>query len=228
MKQSVKLLKEYEERDRIRYATENAKNELEAYIYDTQDKLYDDLIISMSTEEERQKLSEALSAASVWLDENSESAKLDGFTSKKAELVSLGEGIFFRVRESTARMDALLLCVQTINVTRMSMENITQRNEVSEEEVQELFGVCDATEVWMMEKYAEQEVLELWKDPVLTSDQINTKCREVTRFASRLMRRPKRKPKKVEKIEVEEEKTKEQTDQETQSEEEAAETKKEL
>jgi len=85
------------------------------------------------------------------------------------------------------------------------MENITQRHEVSEEEVKDLFDVCDATEKWLIEKYTEQEALELWKDPVLTSEQINNKCREVTKLAGRLMRRPKRKPKKIEpKIEVEE------------------------
>jgi len=49
----------------------------------------------MSTEDERQKLSDALDVAQLWLDEESENAKLSDFISKKSDLVSFGEAIFF-------------------------------------------------------------------------------------------------------------------------------------
>jgi len=98
IKKSTKFLQIFDERDRIRIETENSKNDLESYIYDTREKLSDETIISMSTEDERQKLSDALDVAQLWLDEESENAKLSDFISKKSDLVSVGEAIFFRVR----------------------------------------------------------------------------------------------------------------------------------
>eukprot|EP01123_Difflugia_compressa_P009323 TRINITY_DN3058_c0_g1_i1.p1 TRINITY_DN3058_c0_g1~~TRINITY_DN3058_c0_g1_i1.p1 ORF type:complete len:476 (+),score=164.76 TRINITY_DN3058_c0_g1_i1:95-1522(+) len=214
LKRSQKILQYYDEKDRIRYETENARNELESFIYDTQDKLYDETFISMSTEEERQTLSDALSSASVWLEDNT-AASLGDLLSKKAEVTSVGESIFFRLKESTARNEAFGFCAQTINFTKTSVENITLRLEVTEEELTDLLNLCDDTLNWMVQKYTEQEEQPLYKDPLVTSEQINQKCKGVTKLATKLLKRPKKKPPKVEKVETNE-KTKTTTDREQQ------------
>jgi len=97
-KRSTRTLKEYEEKDRIRIATENAKNDLESYIYDTKDKLYDELVISLSTEEERETLNNYLSEAGDWL-YDLQNGKLEDYTQKKDEVLAAADVIFQRVRD---------------------------------------------------------------------------------------------------------------------------------
>jgi len=97
-KRSIKTLKEYEEKDKIRYETENAKNDLESFIYDVKDKLYDELVIQFSTEEERQTLSDTMSQAGDWLYDN-QNANLEVYTEKKNELVTAVDVIYSRIRE---------------------------------------------------------------------------------------------------------------------------------
>jgi hypoxia up-regulated 1 len=97
-KRSIRTLKEYDEKDRIRIETENARNDLESYIYDTKDKLYDELVISLSTEEERETLSNYLSEAGDWL-YDLQNGKLEDYTQKKEEVTAAADVIFERVRE---------------------------------------------------------------------------------------------------------------------------------
>lgn len=63
----VKVLAEYDEKDRVRVETASAKNDLESFIYKTKELLWDDQFVSASTEEARNALSESLTDASDWL-----------------------------------------------------------------------------------------------------------------------------------------------------------------
>ena len=56
-------------RDDAKVANELAKNSLETHIYDMREKLYSDEGMLLSTEEEREKINQALSEASDWLDD---------------------------------------------------------------------------------------------------------------------------------------------------------------
>jgi len=47
----------------------DAKNDLETYIYDIKEKLWDDELEKVSTEEQREEAREALSAAADWLED---------------------------------------------------------------------------------------------------------------------------------------------------------------
>ena len=58
-------------------ALEKAKNELESYIFDTQDKLTQEVYEACSTEEERSSIMQQLSEASDWLYEQPDDAKKD-------------------------------------------------------------------------------------------------------------------------------------------------------
>ena len=56
-------------KDDEKKALERSKNELEAFIFDTQDKLTQDDYIKCSTEEQREAISKKCLEASDWLDE---------------------------------------------------------------------------------------------------------------------------------------------------------------
>ena len=56
-------------RDDAKVANERAKNLLETHIYDMREKLFSDEGVLLSTEEEREKINQALGEASDWLDD---------------------------------------------------------------------------------------------------------------------------------------------------------------
>ena len=60
-------LRELKKRDQEKLKLEKAQNELESFIINSQEKMYDDLWQKCSTEEEREELAGKLSAASDWL-----------------------------------------------------------------------------------------------------------------------------------------------------------------
>jgi len=66
-KTTIKLMGEYNEKDRIRVQTEMAKNDLEAYIILSKDKIEDSTFIEFSTESDREKISELSSTQSLSL-----------------------------------------------------------------------------------------------------------------------------------------------------------------
>lgn len=62
-------LKDLQARDDAKVANERAKNLLETHIYDMREKLFSDEGVLLSTEGEREKINQALSEASDWLDD---------------------------------------------------------------------------------------------------------------------------------------------------------------
>ena len=62
-------LKDLQARDDAKYANEHAKNLLESHIFNMRDKLSGDEGQLLSTGEEREKIEQALSEASEWLDD---------------------------------------------------------------------------------------------------------------------------------------------------------------
>ena len=62
-------LQDLQARDDAKVANERAKNLLESHIYDMHEKLSSEEGVLLSTEEEREKINQALSEASEWLDD---------------------------------------------------------------------------------------------------------------------------------------------------------------
>lgn len=68
-------IEELTRKDREKQAVAKARNDLETFIVDMQDKLYQDMFEKSSTEGERQEIREQLSAATDWLYENDNADK---------------------------------------------------------------------------------------------------------------------------------------------------------
>ena len=64
---SCDRLKELKRKEEARREKEKALNNLESFIFDSQDKLYNEDYEKCSTEEEREKLQSKFSEASDWL-----------------------------------------------------------------------------------------------------------------------------------------------------------------
>lgn len=97
--QSAQKLQDLTVRDLEKQEREKAANSLEAFIFETQDKLYQPEYQEVSTTEQREEISGKLSAASTWLEDEGFGATTVMLKEKLAELRKLCQGLFFRVEE---------------------------------------------------------------------------------------------------------------------------------
>lgn len=68
-------LKELKKKEEAKVEKEKALNKLESFIYETQEKLYDETYEECSVEEERETIRTSLSEASDWLYEQPDDAE---------------------------------------------------------------------------------------------------------------------------------------------------------
>jgi len=89
--------------DKLVADTEDRKNALEEYIYDTRGKL-DDIYAEYATEEEKAKFREMLDAAEEWLYDEGEDASKHAYIAKMEELLSLGGPIRQRLLDAQEKV----------------------------------------------------------------------------------------------------------------------------
>lgn len=85
--------------DKLVADTEDRKNALEEYIYDTRGKL-DDIYADYASEDEKAKFREMLDAAEEWLYDEGEDASKNAYIAKMEELLSLGGPIRQRLLDA--------------------------------------------------------------------------------------------------------------------------------
>jgi len=98
---SKRMLKRMQQVDDERRAREAAKNAVEAFVFSSRDKLYSEAtdLEKVSTEEQREALSTALTAAEDWLYDEGESATLAVYKAKLAELKAVADVIFVPLQQ---------------------------------------------------------------------------------------------------------------------------------
>lgn len=72
--------------DKHRQLREEAKNNLESFVYRTLDFLYDDTVAIVSTEQQQEQLREQLSETSDWLYDEGEHADTKAYLDRMAAL----------------------------------------------------------------------------------------------------------------------------------------------
>ncbi|PKU74279.1 Heat shock 70 kDa protein 17 [Dendrobium catenatum] len=97
-------LEELDKKDLERRRTAELKNSLEEYIYSTREKLDDnEEIKKISSQEELRSFVEKLSEVQDWLYTDGEDASANEFEERLDSLKAIGDPIFFRLSELTAR-----------------------------------------------------------------------------------------------------------------------------
>ncbi|KAK8146426.1 lumenal Hsp70 protein [Beauveria asiatica] len=125
-------LKAFAASDKARAQREEALNKLEAFTYKIRDLLENDEFVAKSTEKERTVLSEKASEASDWLYEEGSTAAKDEFKAKLKSLQDLTDPIQKRVKESTARPEAVKQLKELLTQTDDFLEGIYKQ--ISEHE----------------------------------------------------------------------------------------------
>ncbi|KAF9300744.1 hypothetical protein BGZ74_007542 [Mortierella antarctica] len=222
-KESLLKIQRLDALDAAKRAREEARNSLESFLYRGRDLLYKDEFIEASTEEEREKLIEALSTASDWLEDN-EDAETPEFQSRLKALRNLERPISFRASERISRPKAFASLTTSVTMARAVGEQLLTGEGAfhDPEDVQKLFDACDEVLGWIKEKEAAQAELPHWKDGVVTTREIQLRGNPVEREISRLMskKKPKITKKKEEEKKEEEEKEKKEEEEKKEGEEE--------
>ncbi|XP_055477987.1 hypoxia up-regulated protein 1 [Psammomys obesus] len=192
---SVQKLEDLTLRDLEKQEREKAANSLEAFIFETQDKLYQPEYQEVSTEEQREEISGKLSAASTWLEDEGFGATTVMLKEKLTELRKLCQGLFFRVEERKKWPERLSALDNLLNHSSIFLKGarlIPEMDQIfTEVEMTTLEKVINDTWAWKNATLAEQAKLPATEKPVLLSKDIEAKMMALDREVQYLLNKAK-------------------------------------
>uniref|UniRef100_A0A7N5KAA5 Hypoxia up-regulated protein 1 n=1 Tax=Ailuropoda melanoleuca TaxID=9646 RepID=A0A7N5KAA5_AILME len=192
---SAQKLQDLTFRDLEKQEREKAANSLEAFIFETQDKLYQPEYQEVSTEEQREEISGKLSAASTWLEDEGFGATTVMLKEKLTELRKLCYGLFFRVEERKKWPERLSALDNLLNHSSMFLKGarlIPEMDQIfTEVEMTTLEKVINETWAWKNATVAEQAKLPATEKPVLLSKDIEAKMMALDREVQYLLNKAK-------------------------------------
>ncbi|XP_061658584.1 hypoxia up-regulated protein 1 [Syngnathoides biaculeatus] len=192
---SKKKLLDLTDRDMAKQEREKMLNSLEAFIFETQDKLYQENYQLVLTEEEREQISSKLNEASVWMDDEGYSATTNQLKEKLSQLKHMCKDMFFRVEEQQKwpdRLAALDSMLNTSSIFLRSARLIPEDDQIfSEVELNMLEKVINETKTWRNESAAKQEKHSPKDHPVILSKDIEAKLSLLDREVNYLLNKAK-------------------------------------
>ncbi|NWI18027.1 HYOU1 protein, partial [Crypturellus soui] len=195
LQSSVKKLQDLTIRDLEKQEREKSANSLESFIFETQDKLYQEEYQLVSTEEQREEISRKLSEASGWMEEEGYAAATKELKEKLAELKKLCRSLFFRVEERRKWPERLAALDSLLNHSSIFLKGarmIPESDQIfTEVELSTLEKTINETTVWKNETLAEQNKLSPAEKPVLLSKDIELKIAALDREVQYLLNKAK-------------------------------------
>lgn len=201
MAESKAKLNELAMLDKERMMFEEVRNNYEAYIYTIKNKLVDmeEDINAVTSAEQRELVSKAADAAEEWMYDEGYNADFQTYSAKYEELKAPFEKILFRVKEVTARAEAIAdLTKKLEKVEALMTKWETTMPQVTEDERSEVLTGITKVREWIKEKVDAQAAADPTSDPVFTSDEVPLQTLSLQSTVSRLSKKPKPVPKKEE------------------------------
>uniref|UniRef100_A0A8C1I9F6 Hypoxia up-regulated protein 1 n=1 Tax=Cyprinus carpio TaxID=7962 RepID=A0A8C1I9F6_CYPCA len=193
--EDMEVLQDLTDRDLEKQEREKTLNSLEAFIFETQDKLYQDEYQAVVTEEEKEQITGKLSEASNWMDEEGYTAGTKELKEKLSELKKLCKAMFFRVEERKKWPDRLAALNSMLNHSSIFLKSarlIPESDQIfTEVELKTLERVINETMTWKNETVAEQDKLSPTEKPVLLSKDIEAKLSLLDREVNYLLNKAK-------------------------------------
>uniref|UniRef100_A0A8C2FSQ1 Hypoxia up-regulated protein 1 n=1 Tax=Cyprinus carpio TaxID=7962 RepID=A0A8C2FSQ1_CYPCA len=188
-------LQDLTNRDLEKQEREKTLNSLEAFIFETQDKMYQNEYLAVVTEEEKEQITGKLSEASNWMDEEGYTAGTKELKEKLSELKKLCKAMFFKVEERKKWPDRLAALDSMLNHSTIFLKSVRLIPEgdqiFTEVELKTLERVINETMTWKNETIAEQEKLSPTEKPVLLSKDIEAKRSLLDREVNYLLNKAK-------------------------------------
>ncbi|XP_025049816.1 hypoxia up-regulated protein 1 [Alligator sinensis] len=195
LKSSAKKLQDLTTRDLEKHEREKSANSLESFVFETQDKLFQEEYQFVSTEEQREEISRKLSEASNWMEEEGYAATTKELKEKLIELKKLCKGLFFRVEERKKWPDRLAALESLLNHSSIFLKGarmIPEPDQIfTEVELSTLEKAINETTIWKNETLAEQNKLPPTERPVLLSKDIELKIGALDREVQYLLNKAK-------------------------------------
>ncbi|XP_055958763.1 hypoxia up-regulated protein 1 isoform X2 [Patella vulgata] len=210
---SQKRLKELRKLDLEKVELEKAKNSLESYIFDMQDKMSQEDYMTCSTTEEQENMSKLFSESSDWLYETPEDTKKEEYKSKLKTLKDGMKDILIRFKEREERpkaLDALFNMLNHSNYFLATIKNLSSLEDpvFTEIEITTLEKLVNETKTWRDENVAEQKKLKDNENPKLLVESIAYKIQALDREVKYLVNKAKTfKPKIKPKVTINDTKT---------------------
>ncbi|XP_055866156.1 hypoxia up-regulated protein 1-like isoform X2 [Biomphalaria glabrata] len=179
-------LSELRKIDKEKMELEKAKNELESFIFDLQDKLSQDLHMKCTTEEEREKINAQLSEASDWLYDQTPETKKADFVSKLKFLKDATKALSKRVYEHEERPKALAALKSALNQTTVFLATVKNMTDVEDPiftqvELETLEKLINETKQWRDNSVKAQSKLKAYEEPTLKAEDVGLKIAALDR-----------------------------------------------
>ncbi|KAH8119135.1 heat shock protein 70 [Phellopilus nigrolimitatus] len=196
----INSLKEIENQmhasDKLVMDTEDRKNALEEYIYDTRSKL-DERYAAYVKPDEKKALLAALTESEDWLyTEEGEDATKSAYVTRLDALKKLGDPIAARYREAENRSSS---ATQLRGALNTYLSEATSENEkyshIDASQKQSIVEKVATVQKWLDDQLARQAERPKNEDPVVTCEEIIKKRDEVIYFALPILNTPKPKAK---------------------------------
>merc|ERR1719361_3287052 len=200
--------------DRIVHETDEAKNDLETYVYALRDKI-DDTHRDYIEEKAREQLSAKLTAMEDWVYEQGDEANKTQFLEKLKELKDIGDPMEYKKWEREHRQGRVANLKKL--VTKYQQWPATQEEQyahIGEEKRKECQKFADDADAWLANLLIQQDRLKAFEEPKLKCKDIDNKYRELYANCDKIVNIPKPKPKVEPKKEEEKKKEEETTDKE--------------
>lgn len=173
------------------------KNELEAVIYGSREKLERDDIIKVSTEEQREELLKVCTSSEEWMLEATDMTKSD-YEAKLKQMQDLLNPMLERATELEARSDLPSMVNEELEAAREAREKITKNMPwVSTNKTEEASEKLAEFTEWWNKKLQQQKKLPLHEAPAFTKQEVLDKLSKVRKDWDKLLKikKPKDKPK---------------------------------
>uniref|UniRef100_A0A8C9VDY9 Hypoxia up-regulated protein 1 n=1 Tax=Scleropages formosus TaxID=113540 RepID=A0A8C9VDY9_SCLFO len=198
-------LQDLTDRDLEKQEREKSLNSLEAFIFETQDKMYQDEYQMVLSEDEKEEISTKLSEASSWMDDEGYTAGTKELKEKLLELKKLCKSMFFKVEERKKWPDRLAALDSMLNHSSFFLRSaklIPEDDQIfTDVELKTLEKVINETietrlrveiwHTWKNETVAEQEKRSPTERPVLLSKDIEAKLALLDREVNYLLNKAK-------------------------------------
>uniref|UniRef100_A0A673YS82 Hypoxia up-regulated protein 1 n=1 Tax=Salmo trutta TaxID=8032 RepID=A0A673YS82_SALTR len=191
----MRRLQDLTDRDLEKQEREKTLNSLEAFLFETQDKMYQEEYQAVVLEEEKEAIMAKLSQVSAWLDEDGYSASTKELQEKLQDLRKLCKAMFFRVEERRKWPGHLATLESTLNSSSFFLRSAKLEPEddriFTDVELKTLEKVINETTTWKNNTVAEQEKSSPTERPVLLSKEIESKWALLDREVNYLLNKAK-------------------------------------
>ncbi|GAB4841806.1 hypothetical protein Ancab_022541 [Ancistrocladus abbreviatus] len=190
-------LEELDKKDAERRQTAELKNNLEGYIYNTREKIESsDEVQKVSTSEEREAFIKKLEEVQEWLYMDGEDATASEFQEHLDMLKAIGDPIFFRLTELSARPEATRHAKRYLGELKEIVHGWeANKSWIPKERIDEVLNDADKFKKWLDEKEVEQNKIPVSMTPVFTSEEVYDKLVDLQVKVASVNRIPKPKPK---------------------------------